>query len=82
MCWHAEWGFSAWIEYHETRLLFDTGFSTVWQHNAALAQIDLEEVDLAALSHFHSDHTRGLLAHQFRAQKPLVVHPQLMQSSR
>ena len=27
LCWLAEWGFSAWIEYDEMRILFDAGWS-------------------------------------------------------
>ncbi|MEX0281566.1 MAG: MBL fold metallo-hydrolase [Arenibacterium sp.] len=80
MCWHAEWGFSAWIEYGPHRILFDTGYSDVWCHNAALAGIDLNAADVIALSHFHSDHTRGLLSHPFTTHKPIVMHPALLAS--
>lgn len=76
--WLAEWGFSAWIEHGDARILFDTGFSDVYRRNAETAGIDLEEVDLIALSHFHSDHTRGLLFNAFRSRKRLVMHPRVM----
>ena len=41
------------------RVLFDTGFSDVYQRNAEHAGIDLETADAVAISHFHRDHTRG-----------------------
>lgn len=78
MVWLAEWGFSAWIEYGDTRILFDTGFSDVYRRNAAHAGIDLETVDILALSHFHRDHTRGLLFHPFKGRKRLITHPRVL----
>jgi 7,8-dihydropterin-6-yl-methyl-4-(beta-D-ribofuranosyl)aminobenzene 5'-phosphate synthase len=78
LCWLAEWGFSAWIEHDETRILFDTGFSDVWRRNAETARIDLDTADVVALSHFHSDHTRGLLFHPFKGRKRLILHPRVM----
>ena len=79
MHWRAEWGFSAWIEYEGTRVLFDMGFSDVWQHNAAHAGIDLETADVVAFSHIHRDHTRGVLSHGFRGRKKAVLHPRVME---
>jgi 7,8-dihydropterin-6-yl-methyl-4-(beta-D-ribofuranosyl)aminobenzene 5'-phosphate synthase len=78
MVWLAEWGFSAWIEYDGKKILFDTGFSDVYCRNADHAGIDLEEADFIALSHFHRDHTRGLLFHPFRDEKKLLLHPRVM----
>ena len=78
LCWLAEWGFSAWIEYKDVRILFDTGFSDVWRRNAETAEINLETADVVALSHFHSDHTRGLLFHPFKDRKRLILHPRVM----
>ena len=78
MVWLAEWGFSAWIEYNGSRILFDTGYSDVWVRNARHAGIDLETADAVALSHFHRDHTRGLLSHPFRTRKPLILHPRVL----
>ncbi len=75
MVWLAEWGFSAWIEFGDRRILFDTGFSDVYCRNAAHAGIDLESADQIALSHFHRDHTRGLLFHPFKDRKSLILHP-------
>ena len=78
LCWLAEYGFSAWIEYENTNILFDTGWSDVWRRNAETADIDLNTVDVIALSHFHSDHSRGLLFHSFAQKKKLVLHPRVM----
>ena len=78
MVWLAEWGFSAWIEYGNSRILFDTGFSDVYLRNARYADIDLNSVDVIALSHFHRDHTRGLLFHGFKDKKKLILHPRVM----
>ena len=56
-----EWSFAALYESNEESLLFDTGFdkNTVL-HNAQLLK-DLSKVEKVVLSHFHSDHTGGLL---------------------
>lgn len=78
MVWLAEWGFSAWIEYRDMRILFDTGFSDVYRRNADHAGIDLETVDVVALSHFHRDHTRGLRFHPFESRKTLIAHPRIL----
>jgi 7,8-dihydropterin-6-yl-methyl-4-(beta-D-ribofuranosyl)aminobenzene 5'-phosphate synthase len=80
MHWLAEWGFSAFIEYEGKSILFDTGFSDVYRHNANLAGIDLEKTDYLALSHFHRDHTRGLLYHGFKNKKKIILHPRILQA--
>ena len=57
-----EWSFSALLESEEESILFDTGFdeNTVL-HNANLLQKDLSKVEKVILSHFHGDHTGGLI---------------------
>lgn len=80
MRWQAEWGFSALITHHERQVLFDTGYSDVWQRNAEIAGVDLEEIEVIALSHLHRDHTRGLLHHQFTPGKRVVCHPRVLES--
>ncbi|MEM7213361.1 MAG: MBL fold metallo-hydrolase [Pseudomonadota bacterium] len=80
MPWLAEWGFSAWIEHDGACILFDTGFSEVWVRNARHAGIDLNSVDVIALSHFHRDHTRGLLSHPFKDRKRLICHPRVLKA--
>lgn len=81
LVWQAEWGFSAHIEYEGQKILFDTGYSDVWQRNAKIAGINLNDVDVVVLSHFHDDHSRGLLSHEFEAQKRLVCHPRVLTES-
>ena len=51
---------------------------TFYRKNAAHAGIDLEEADFLALSHFHRDHTRGLLYHPFESKKKLLLHPRVL----
>ena len=67
--------FSAWIECKDERILFDTGFSDLNLKNAEHAGIDLNRVDIIALSHFHRDHARGLLLHPFDSKVRLALHP-------
>ena len=57
-----EWSFSALLESEEEKILFDTGFdeNTVI-HNAKLLKKDLSVVEKVILSHFHGDHTGGLI---------------------
>lgn len=57
-----EWGFSALVEADGHRILFDTGLypDTVLK-NAKELGIDLSDVENVVLSHFHDDHTGGLL---------------------
>lgn len=81
LVWQAEWGFSALIEYSKQKILFDTGYSDVWLRNADIAGIDLNDVDVVVLSHFHDDHTRGLLSHQFKERKHIVCHPRVLAES-
>ncbi len=58
-----EWGFSAVVEANGHRLLFDTGArpDTVLR-NAEVLGIDLSGITDVVLSHFHWDHTGGLVA--------------------
>lgn len=57
-----EWSFSALYESEKESILFDTGFheDTVL-HNATILGKDLSRVNKVVLSHFHSDHTGGLI---------------------
>jgi len=68
-----EWGFSALLEYEDEVILFDTGFKaeTVNQ-NATYLNKDLSRVETVILTHFHTDHTGGLLTlrRAFREQNP------------
>lgn len=57
-----EWGFSALVEADGHKILFDTGAhpDTVVR-NAQELKIDLSDVQDVVLSHFHDDHTNGLM---------------------
>lgn len=58
-----EWSFSAVFEGDVESVLFDTGFkSDTVLHNVLHLGVDLSQVEKVVLSHFHSDHTGGLLA--------------------
>ena len=57
-----EWGFAALVEVDGRRILFDTGGSPdVVLRNAEALKIDLSTVEDVVISHFHDDHTGGLL---------------------
>jgi 7,8-dihydropterin-6-yl-methyl-4-(beta-D-ribofuranosyl)aminobenzene 5'-phosphate synthase len=57
-----EWGFSALVEADGKKILFDTGArpNTVLE-NAKDLKVDLRDVQDVVLSHFHDDHTTGLM---------------------
>jgi 7,8-dihydropterin-6-yl-methyl-4-(beta-D-ribofuranosyl)aminobenzene 5'-phosphate synthase len=57
-----EWGFSALVEADGKKILFDTGArpNTVLE-NVNELQLDLSDVQDVVLSHFHYDHTTGLM---------------------
>lgn len=56
----AEHGLSVLVEEGGKRILFDTGQSGVYIHNAEQLGISLEGLDAIVLSHGHYDHTGGL----------------------
>ena len=72
----AQHGFCAFIE-AGAKILFDTGATDVFRHNAKLLGIDLAAADVIVLSHGHWDHTDGLsaLAGQGRKRFRLLAHP-------
>ncbi|KUR77441.1 MBL fold metallo-hydrolase [Novosphingobium sp. FSW06-99] len=58
-----EWGYAALVEVDGHRVLFDTGaHADVVLRNAADLHIDLSTVEDVVITHFHDDHTGGLLA--------------------
>lgn len=78
----AEPGLSFWIESDGRRILFDTGYSDVFIKNAQLMGIDVNNADMAVLSHGHNDHTWGLnhLVQYFdrtmkRDRPEMIAHP-------
>jgi len=55
-----DWGFSALIHYNGRTILFDTGNNAEkFEHNVKALGVDLNQVDVAVLSHRHVDHISG-----------------------
>ena len=59
--YQAEHGLSLFIKTNSHNILFDAGRSDAFAKNAALAGIDLSEIDTVVLSHGHYDHADGLM---------------------
>jgi 7,8-dihydropterin-6-yl-methyl-4-(beta-D-ribofuranosyl)aminobenzene 5'-phosphate synthase len=56
-----DWGFSALVEHHGKRILFDTGNdAAIFEHNVQALAVDLTKLDFVVISHRHADHTTGL----------------------
>ena len=72
----AQHGLSVFIE-ADRKILFDTGATDIFLHNAALSGIDLKKTDLIVLSHGHWDHADGLMALGARMDRKLslLTHP-------
>ncbi len=74
----AEHGLSLWIEKDNTKILFDTGQSSVYSHNASILGIDLTSADYIVLSHGHYDHCGGLEYYLPKEKIPCVyAHPDI-----
>lgn len=71
-----EWGFAALVEADGKKILFDTGARphTVLE-NAKELKIDLGDVQDVILSHYHDDHTTGLmtLRREFSKNNPAAL---------
>ncbi|HHY05749.1 MAG TPA: MBL fold metallo-hydrolase [Clostridia bacterium] len=57
----AEHGLAIFIEHEGFNVLFDTGQSEVYCHNAVQMGVDLKKTDCIVLSHGHYDHGGGLI---------------------
>jgi 7,8-dihydropterin-6-yl-methyl-4-(beta-D-ribofuranosyl)aminobenzene 5'-phosphate synthase len=56
-----DWGYAAFVEYGDKRILFDTGNNPdILVQNAKAKGIDLSKLDFAIVSHRHGDHMGGL----------------------
>jgi 7,8-dihydropterin-6-yl-methyl-4-(beta-D-ribofuranosyl)aminobenzene 5'-phosphate synthase len=74
----SEWGFSAFVETEQVNILFDTGHTDLYKHNANALRIDLNQSDFVVLSHHHWDHTGGMASHEFKEKKKLILHPHIL----
>jgi len=78
-----EWGFSAYLETEDVKILYDVGNSGIpVLHNAEKLGIRLEQVDYVVLSHGHLDHTGGLGNSKLLRKlegKVLVAHPSIFE---
>lgn len=77
----AEHGLSFWIETDRTKILFDTGQSGIFFHNAKVMGIRPEEADYLIFSHGHYDHTGGFpeLRQHLKSRVKIVLHPEAFQ---
>ena len=72
---NAEWGLSMLIEANGEKILMDQGASPMLVRNAKNMGIDLGEVDFAAISHGHNDHTGGTeYFFEVNDHAPVYVH--------
>ena len=56
----ADWGFSALVEAHSKKILFDTGANgKILLGNMKKLGIEPEEIEDVFISHYHFDHTGG-----------------------
>lgn len=68
-------GLSLYFETPRHRILFDAGPNGDFAANAEALGVDLARVDLAVLSHGHSDHSDGLVSFfQKNSRAPVYVH--------
>ncbi|BBO84927.1 MBL fold hydrolase [Desulfosarcina ovata subsp. sediminis] len=72
----AQHGFSVFVA-AEQNILFDTGATDVFMHNAGLFGIDVNTADWIVLSHGHWDHADGLRAldDNTATKMKVLVHP-------
>ena len=71
----AEHGLSFHLQVGSRGLLFDTGQSDLFLHNALKLRISLANAEAIVLSHGHNDHTGGLMAaHEAAPQARLFLH--------
>lgn len=78
----AEHGLSIYIEADGKKILFDAGATDIVIHNAEVMGVDLSDVDLAAVSHGHYDHTGGFPAFCKKNEKAKIyIHKDAFRDS-
>lgn len=75
----AEHGLSIIIEAAGHKLLFDTGQSSVYVHNATKMNLAFSDIDAVILSHGHYDHCDGLEFLPSEVRSPIYLHQGAMQ---
>lgn len=80
----SESGLSFLIETDHAKVVFDTGYSSVFLSNARKMGIDLTDITAVAISHGHNDHTNGLpalgkLLRRSGKRIPVILHPACME---
>lgn len=74
-----EHGLSLYIEACGKKILFDTGASGSFADNADFLGIDLQDIDIAVLSHGHNDHSGGFLRFlEWNDKAPIWVRPEAL----
>ncbi|GAB2645094.1 MBL fold metallo-hydrolase [Vibrio panuliri] len=66
-----ERGLSLYIETESSKILFDMGSGNTFCQNAQRLDVDIEDVDIAVISHRHHDHCNGaidFIAHNSKAK--------------
>jgi 7,8-dihydropterin-6-yl-methyl-4-(beta-D-ribofuranosyl)aminobenzene 5'-phosphate synthase len=72
-----DWGFACLLEYGDTKILFDTGGDgKILLNNMRELNIDPKSIDVVFLSHYHHDHTGGLVEFLKVNSKVKVYFPQ------
>lgn len=70
------WGFSAYVEAHGKKILFDTGDNgPALLNNLKKLSIDPGKIDMIFISHGHGDHTNGLQAVLQKTDNPKLYIP-------
>ena len=78
----AEHGLSVSIEAEGKKILFDTGATDIYLQNAKRMKIDLEQVDLAVISHGHYDHTGGVPSFcEINKKAKIYIHEQAFKTT-
>ena len=68
----AEHGLSVFIEFNDMNILFDTGQTDVYCHNADIMGVDLSKTDCIVLSHGHYDHCGGYVHFPVKEKYPVT----------